>query len=489
MEAGHNAHEREQQELDWLLTSGVLGRSHNLARMLQFICAKHFENQAGQITEHALAVEALGRRSDFNPQVDTIVRVTAHQLRKRLQEIYAGPGAERPVQIHIPAGQYAPSFLLKEAASDPSSASLSASVPPSAQARPGRWLLPALAVVAVALLAVLGAQILHRRGAVHPPSASHAVSGAVKGRPLRALLGKGREPYTDHAGNIWTPGNFCTGGESLSEAKQHIAGTEDPAIFLGGIRGHAHCVFPVDPGVYELHLLFAEASELQEATDRVVFSINGGDNISLDVVDDAGGNSIADTKVFRGVRPENDGTIHIDFVGEVSALKAVEFLPAPSDALLPIRIVAGPNPFRDAEGNLWLPDRYVIGGRPGQSSRTEKNEPTGLYAFHRVGNFRYEIPVVPFEKYQVRLYFREPWFGKENAGIGGPGSRVFDVWCNGTTLLKNFDVLREAGANPVVKTFEPIQATAQGKIVLIFSPVINYSLINAIEVSPSPGNS
>ena len=109
-----NANEAAREELDWLLTSGVLGRSQNLTRMLKLICEKHFQGQASQITEHALAVEALGRRSDFNPQVDTIVRVTAHQLRKRLQEIYAGPGASRPVQIHIPAGQYAPSFVYME---------------------------------------------------------------------------------------------------------------------------------------------------------------------------------------------------------------------------------------------------------------------------------------------------------------------------------------------------------------------------------------
>ncbi len=104
------------------------------------------------------------------------------------------------------------------------------------------------------------------------------------------------------------------------------------------------------------------------------------------------------------------------------------------------------SPYKDPEGNVWLPDRYVIGGRPGQSAKVVKNEQTGLYGSHRVGNFRYILPVVPLEKYRVRLYFQEPWFGKENAGIGGPGSRVFDVWCNGVALLKNFDILNEAGS-------------------------------------------
>ncbi|MGA8743406.1 MAG: malectin domain-containing carbohydrate-binding protein [Terracidiphilus sp.] len=498
MATDFNAREGEHKELDWLLTSGVLGRSHNLAQMLKFICEKHFEGQDSQITEHVLAVEALGRRSDFNPQVDTIVRVTAHQLRKRLQEIYAGPGASRSVQIHIPAGQYAPSFIYKkedtaklsssgaESTIQDSSSAEDSIVRPSTARR--KWLISGLALAFFVVLGGILLDVIYTRahsamGAVPDLKASTV----VKGHPVRALLGKGREPYIDRAGNNWMPGNYCTSGANLSEPSQRIAGTEDPTIFLGGLRGHAHCVFPVDPGIYEVHLLFAENSDLAEATNRSVFSLNGGENISLDVVDDAGGDYIADTKVFRGVRPENDGSIHIDFVGEISAMKAVEILPAPSEALLPIRIVAGSKPFKDPEGNIWLPDRYVIGGRPGQSAKGQKVEQTGLYSSHRVGNFRYILPVVPLEKYRVRLYFQEPWFGKENAGIGGPGSRVFDVWCNGVTLLKNFDILSEAGSKPVVKTFDNIQATAQGKIELLFSPNINYPLVNAIEVLPEPG--
>ena len=491
-----NASEKERKELEWLLDSGALGRSQNLARMLKFICEKHFEGHDSQISEYAVAVEALGRRSDFNPQADTIVRVTAHQLRKHLQEIYAGPGASRTVQVHIPAGQYAPSFVFKpeEPGTLATTAGESAILFPSSaeetavRAAQRKWLIAGFAAVCFVLLGGIGLAVMHFR--VHstptaPPDLKR--SGAVKGHPVRALLGKGREPYIDHAGNTWTPGNYCTGGDNLSEASQRIAGTQDPAVFLGGVRGHAHCVFPVDPGIYEVHLLFAEASDLAEATNRTVLSLNGGENISLDVVDDAGGDFTADTKVFRGVRPENDGTIHIDFVSEISAMKAVEILPAPSEALLPIRIVAGSNPYKDPEGNVWLPDQYVIGGRPGQSAKVDKNQRTGLYSSHRVGNFRYTLPVVPLEKYRVRLYFQEPWFGKENVGIGGPGSRVFDVWCNGVVLLKHFDILKEAGTNPVVKTFDNVEATTQGKIELRFSPVLNYPLINAIEVVAEPG--
>ena len=81
----------ERAELDWLLESGVLGRSANALRVLRYICEESAAGRADRVKEYTIAVEALGRRPDFDPQHDTIVRVTALQgaLRKRLQEVYS----------------------------------------------------------------------------------------------------------------------------------------------------------------------------------------------------------------------------------------------------------------------------------------------------------------------------------------------------------------------------------------------------------------
>jgi hypothetical protein len=499
MSSVFNGMDIEREEVNWLLTSGVMGRSHNLSQMLKFICEKHFDGQTDQITERAIAVEALGRRSDFDPQADTIVRVTAHQLRKRLQEIYQGEGASHPVHVLIPSGQYAPSFVHQNK-------QIAKSIQPVVSAETAlrhffasfltprrRWLVFGTLLVAVVLTSVALRQVNHRKP--HPVSPANptrtinnpakAANTVASGRAVRVLLGDNRKPYVDHSGFTWTPGNYCTGGSSVSEPNQKVAGTEDPYIFLGGIRGSTHCLFPVDPGIYEVHLLFAENSDLQEATRRVVYSLNGSDDVvTLDIVDDAGGNGIATTKVLRGVRAESDGAIHIDFISEVTLLKAVEILPAPTDAMLPLRIVAGPSSYKDSDGHIWLSDRYFNGGRRGMPPKPGQIFEAGLYGSRRIGHFRYSLPVIPFEKYQVRLYFQESWFGKHNGGAGGPNSRIFDVWCNGAVLLKNFDITREAGSAPTVKTFDHIQATAQGKIELTFTPVVNYALIDAIEVLP-----
>lgn len=490
----------EREELRWLLNSGVLGRSRNLARMLRFVCEKQLEGKAEQITEPAVAIEALGRREDFDPQTDTIVRVTAHLLRKRLQEIYEGEGVSRPVHISIPHGQYVPLFVHNESAAAPlpelapapdavEEREPPAALPP-AQPRAARRFPVWMAAGALAGIAMVIFSAFHAWNSRPTAHAAHlaAVKMADHRKPIRLLMGSNRRPYVDHAGNLWVPETSCKGGSSLAEPDQPIAGTQDPQIFLGGIRGSTHCLFRVPPGVYEVHLLFAEASDLPEATSRAVFFLNGSDSNTLDVVDDAGGDRIATTKVFRGVRPQNDGAIHVDFISEISLLKAVEILPAPSEALLPVRIVAGKRSFTDAEGNVWLSDRYFLGGRFGEDPDPSKPTGSGIYAFHRVGKFRYTIPVIPFEKYQVRLYFQEPWFGKQSGGTGGAHARVFDVSCNGSALLRNFDVLSEAGPASTVKTFEHVQASAQGKLELSFSPVVNYALINAIEVLPDSPN-
>ena len=90
--------------------------------------------------------------------------------------------------------------------------------------------------------------------------------------------------------------------------------------------------------------------------------------------------------------------------------------------------------------------------------------------------------------YRVTLYFSEPWFGEHNLVNGGPGSRIFSVSCNGNMILKNLDIIAEGGTNPVIKTFDNIQASAGGKIELSFIPVVNYPEINAIEVIPEPSH-
>ncbi|HMC58732.1 MAG TPA: hypothetical protein VKJ01_06040, partial [Candidatus Solibacter sp.] len=102
---------REKHELDTILASGIFSRAPNLAQVLTYVCARYFEGAAEQIKEYNIAVEALGRPADFDQKRDSIVRVEAHRLRKRLREYYEADGADHAIRIEIPPGQYAPKFL------------------------------------------------------------------------------------------------------------------------------------------------------------------------------------------------------------------------------------------------------------------------------------------------------------------------------------------------------------------------------------------
>ena len=493
-----NKLQAEKDELNWLLTSGALGRSSNLVRMLTFVCEKHFQNQDDQVTEYLIATEALGRRENFDPQTDTIVRVTAHSLRKRLQEIYETDGANRPVHILIPLGNYVPSFVhtgagrtldvrdTPESASSWSKQALHYAHLAAVKLLPkllSQWLVAAAFIAAASLLCGFFL-FAHRKTAkvvvASTPDLPAALPPATN--TIRALMGTGRKAYVDHSGFTWTPGKYCSTGDSVTVAAQKILGTEDPYLYLGGIRGIAYCTFPVKPGEYELHFHFAETSDLQPATRVALLSINAGTDIHFDVVDNAGGDGIATSFVQTGIHPENDGMIHLVYTSETSLLNAVEILPADSELLLPVRIAASPNSIKDSYNQLWISDRYYIGGRRGQVPPSPETANRGIYSYDRIGSFRYEIPVVSPGKYRVTLFFFEPWFGKKDLVSGGPGSRIFDVSCNGSLILKNFDIMAEGGTKPVAKKFDNIQPTAQGRIVLSFMPVVNYPEVNAIEV-------
>jgi hypothetical protein len=107
-----------------------------------------------------------------------------------------------------------------------------------------------------------------------------------------------------------------------------------------------------------------------------------------------------------------------------------------------------------------------------------------LYASERWGHFSYAIPVSD-GRYRVTLKFCEGHYGKKNTGGGGLGSRLFDVYCNGVALMRNFDIFKEAGGEgiPIDRTFSGVRPNAQGKILLTFVPIAGMACVNGIEVA------
>jgi hypothetical protein len=528
--------EAERAEVDDILSSGVFGRSNNPLRLLAFVCEKYFDGAIDEIKEYSIAVHALGRPESFDPQVDTIVRVTAHALRKRLEDYYRTAGAEHPVHICLPPGHYVPKFihtgqletptgestldqtqdegqngespdgvspsgngrggdrlrnavLSREAskATDVSGLGDAAGSESKLRLRPGLAILAAVLAISICVVSVFFWKRLNGTTEREKPYVTQAAvtPDPASGRILRAIMGSTSVSYIDRGGSKWDSDHFCSGGTTFSVTGHGIQGTEDSQLFSSGRRGAFHCNYPVPPGTYEVHLLFAETSGLQENSRNVGFSINGGPTTNLDVVDDAGGDDIATTKVFTDIAPGTDGSIHVDFTTPEAFANAIEILQGVPHRMLPVRIVVGHSPYTDSSGNLWVSDRYFFGGRLSSFGGSLTKVTDGrIYEWHRFGHFHYVVPVATGAKYTLRLHFMEHWFGVQNGGIGGVGSRVFDVSCNGSMLLKGFDILREAGSEPLLKSFQHVEPTPQGKIEIYFTPAVNYPSISAIEIIP-----
>jgi len=85
-------------------------RSRQLSAFLRFVVGKTITGQAQEIKQYTVGVGALGRKQDFDPQTDPIVRITAGRLRRSLERYYRHHGAADPVIIEIPTGSYVPVF-------------------------------------------------------------------------------------------------------------------------------------------------------------------------------------------------------------------------------------------------------------------------------------------------------------------------------------------------------------------------------------------
>jgi PAS domain S-box-containing protein len=81
-----------------------------LAAFLRFVIEATLRGESAHLKGYTIAVEALGRGGDFDPQQDPIVRVEAARLRRVIQHYYAGPGAGDFVVVDVPRGHYIPTF-------------------------------------------------------------------------------------------------------------------------------------------------------------------------------------------------------------------------------------------------------------------------------------------------------------------------------------------------------------------------------------------
>lgn len=96
--------------LERMLGTDAFRASPQLAAFLRYVVEAKLRGEADRIKGYTIAVEALGRADDFDPQVDPIVRVEAMRLRRAVNRYYANAGNHEAVVIELPLGSYVPVF-------------------------------------------------------------------------------------------------------------------------------------------------------------------------------------------------------------------------------------------------------------------------------------------------------------------------------------------------------------------------------------------
>ncbi len=99
-----------RKQLGRILENEPLRGSPQLARFLTFVVETTLAGKGDNIKGYAIAVEVLGRGSDFDAQADSIVRVAAGRLRSALDRYYSEAGSNDPLVIDLPRGSYVPTF-------------------------------------------------------------------------------------------------------------------------------------------------------------------------------------------------------------------------------------------------------------------------------------------------------------------------------------------------------------------------------------------
>ncbi len=113
------AREVNFHQINRLVSSELLHGSESLCKLLRYLAEQSFERPAAPIKEYQIATEVFGRPGDFDPRLDSTVRVQTGRLRSKLAEFYAGAGSEDKVIVELPKGSYSLLFHTRLVAAQP----------------------------------------------------------------------------------------------------------------------------------------------------------------------------------------------------------------------------------------------------------------------------------------------------------------------------------------------------------------------------------
>jgi TolB-like protein len=237
-----------REELERILASDGFRLSGRLRRFLQYIVDETLAGRGDQLNAFSISQDVFDRDESFDPQTDSIVRVEAGRLRRRLVQYYADEGQDDSFRIHIPRGAYVPLFE-----TSPGSGAVETPAPPEHSAakrvlRPTLFLALGLGVLLVAAVAGVAWLTIGERSATKSDGPDQ-VAGAPK--PVVAVLpleriGSAPLAHEVTAGlteDIVTDLSHVAGLEVIAHTSSALAAQRDQEIEqIGSELGATHLV-------------------------------------------------------------------------------------------------------------------------------------------------------------------------------------------------------------------------------------------------------
>ena len=253
--------------LDEVLATPSFERAGQLRSFLTYICEMEFAGRSAELSEYLIGVEALGKPPGYSTGDDSSVRKRAHDLRQRLEELYAGELASTHVRIELPKGRYAPRFIVSPArtAMVPATSAVAGALPASAaaagvvEAAPTRLPSRILARVfwtgaVVGVLATLAGELVwtrfHRTPDVvadpglvfEAESRTNVFVGDAIGGTCPACSSRGRVKWIGKEGSLTIQADVPTDGEYMIQVDYLVEGRRS---FFVSVNGEAAVELPV----------------------------------------------------------------------------------------------------------------------------------------------------------------------------------------------------------------------------------------------------
>jgi hypothetical protein len=172
-----------------IIESPAFKGSRRGQEFLQFIVDRALENQFDHLKERALGVELFGRPPSYDTGDDSIVRVTARDVRKRLNQFYAECELDSGFRVQLPPGSYIPEFrnMPNVFSGEGDKGEKPATDTVLAPARQKSVVWAGLALLLAAAAFALGLQFGHHPSSIAIPATTHGLPWTALIQPNRRV--------------------------------------------------------------------------------------------------------------------------------------------------------------------------------------------------------------------------------------------------------------------------------------------------------------